>query len=125
MSWLDDMKADALCLAAPGFVLGEGDEIHVKVRSSEGDRLSSVTFEPAFFAIDVAVWRPTGRELGESLPGQIIFRWMATGQKYYHAMYRCYLGNEARDFLVELMNLGSQGACDRSRRHAAVSDGLG
>jgi hypothetical protein len=101
------MKADALKLAAPDFVLLDGDEIHIKVRSGEDEELSSVTFEPGFFAIDVEVWRPTDLTLGS--PGVLVFRQVDTGQHYIKAMFRCYLGNEAQEFLVALMRLGSQG----------------
>ena len=107
MTWLDDMKADALQLSAPDFELLDGDEVHVDVRSCEGVALSSVTFEEAFFAIDVEVWRPTSLPLTDP-GGPLVFEVTDTGRRYITPMYRCYLGNEAQEFLVSLMHLGSQ-----------------
>ena len=109
MGWLDDMKADAIHLAAPDFALLDGDEIHVEVHSSEGAELSSVTFEPAFFAIFVGVWRPVDLDLTERGPGgEIVFRRTDTGQAYIKPASRCYQGTEAGEFLTELMKLGSR-----------------
>jgi hypothetical protein len=103
------MKADALALAAPGFELQGGDEIHIDVRSCEGVALSSVTFEDPFFAIDVEVWRPVDRDLAERGPGgEMVFRWVASGQCYILAVARCYLGDGARTFMLDLMKRGSR-----------------
>lgn len=101
------MKADALALAHPSFELQPGDEIHLDITHRESEEWSSVTFERGFFAIDVNVWRPTARQLGQSLPGQLIFQWTPTGQHYFHAAERRYLNDEAQEFLAELMKRGS------------------
>jgi hypothetical protein len=103
------MNADALALAAPGFRLAPGDEIHLDVRSCDGEWISSVTFEDQFFAIDVQVWRPVTLRLGQAGPdGEIIFRQVATGQCYFTPVARTYLGDEAREFLLDLMKRGSR-----------------
>jgi hypothetical protein len=103
------MKADALAIAAPDFELLPGDEIHIDVRSCDGVALSSVTFEDPFFAIDVAVWRPVGLEPADRGPGGVtVFRWLASGQCYITAAYRCYLGDQAREFMLDLMKRGSR-----------------
>lgn len=99
MSWLDEMKTDALAIADPDFELEPGDEIHVEVRHAEDYTWSSVTFEPGYFAIDVAVWRPTAGRY----PGHVVFK-RPDGQHYYHALYKCYLDDEAQQFFVDLMN---------------------
>ena len=108
MNWLDGMKRDAITLAFPGAILEDGDRIEVKMRYSEDEWLSSATFEPGFFAIDVEVWRPTERRLGDGSPGPLVFKEMTTGQHYEHAMQRVYLGFEAQEFFVELMKRGSR-----------------
>lgn len=108
MSWLEEMKTDALQLAAPGFQLEEHDEIHILVCSSEDTWLSSVTFEPGFFRIAVEVWRPVNLTLQDHGPnGEMVFGWMATGQTYIHVMQECYLDEEAHRFFCALMAAGS------------------
>lgn len=108
MTWADDMKASALALAHPGFRLQDGDEIQLDVRACGDAELSSVTFEPGFCAIDVDVWRPTDRKLGDGSPGDgLVFRWNETGQHYIYAAQRCYLNEEAQEFFTELMRMGS------------------
>lgn len=108
MNWADHLKKDALELAAPGFKLQPDDEIIVTTRFRHDEWLSSVTFEPGFFAIDVTVRRPTDQKLDESLPGQLIFMETATGQHYFNVFHRCYLDYEAQDFFVTLMTKGSE-----------------
>jgi hypothetical protein len=103
------MKADALALAAPGFALAPGDEIHLDVRSCDGVWISSVTFEDQFFAIDVQVWRPVTLRLGQRGPGgEVVFRLTDTGRRYITAVARTYLGDEAREFMLDLMKRGSR-----------------
>lgn len=109
MSWLEDIKADALQLAAPDFWLEPGDEIHVNVRANDGYAYSSYTFEPATFGVHVEVWRPTDHVLTERGPeGQMIFRQTDTGQHYYDVVNRYYAGEEAADFFTALMEMGSE-----------------
>ena len=104
MSWLDDMKADALAIAAPGFALEPGDRIEVSMDASPGGHLSSVTFEPGYLRIGVAVWRPTDTGISDpGWDGPLRFREGATGQVYYHAFYRAYVDQDAPGFFRELM----------------------
>ena len=111
MTWIDDMKADALALAHPGFKLQDGDEIHVDVISRADGRLSSVTFEPGFATVDVDVWRPVDLDLTDRGPnGELVFRWLPTGQCYVKVTERRYINEEIQPFFVALMNRGSQEA---------------
>ncbi len=111
MSWLDDMNADALAIAAPGFELQPGDEIHLKLDYEEDYAYSSVTLETGYFRITVEVWRPTDLDLTDRSPnGEIIFRRIDTGKCYYDVVHECYLSYEAREFFTELMVKGSKRA---------------
>jgi hypothetical protein len=117
MNWLDDMKADALALASPGFALEPGDRIEVSMDASPGGHLSSVTFEPGYLRIAVAVWRPTDTGIGDpGWDGPLRFREIVTGRTYYHAFYRAYVDEEAPQFFLALMQ---QGQLSRESRHAA------
>lgn len=108
-NWLEDMKRDALAIAALDFKLQERDHVVIDCRSCDGEWLSSVTFENPFFAIDVEVWRPTDLELTERGPnGELIFKRLATGENCICAFSRCYLGDDAREFFLTLMILGGE-----------------
>ena len=108
MTWLDDMEADALAIAAPGFKLEPGDRIELDMQSSAGGHLSSVTFEPGYLRIAVAVRRLTDTGIGDpGWDGPLRFRDGATGQTYYRAFYRAYLDQEAPEFFKALMQRGS------------------
>jgi len=112
MSWLDDMKADALLIVAPEFELQPGDEIHLKVDYEEDYAYSSVTLEPGYFRITIDVRRPTDQDLTNRGPnGETVFRRIDTGQCYYKVINKCFLGYEAQDFFTELMAKGSVRAC--------------
>lgn len=109
MNWLDEMNTDALAIAAPDFELKPGDEIHIDMATNPGGWLSSVTFEPGYLRIVVAVWRPTKRGLTDCGPdGELIFGHTSTGKLYYHALHRCYLDTEAPEFFKALMQKGSE-----------------
>ena len=102
------MKADALAIASPGFALEQGDRIELEMHSSAGERLSSVTFEPGYLRIAVAVWRLTDTGIGDpGWDGPLRFREGETGQTYYHAFYRAYLDEDAPEFFSALMQRGS------------------
>lgn len=104
MSWHDEMCKAALAIAAPGLVLAADDEIHMDQDYSEGYAYSSVTFEPAYFTIEVSVWRPTDRTLTQRGPdNELVFYSMVTGKHYYRVFSRTYSGDDAHQFMVTLM----------------------
>jgi hypothetical protein len=108
MTWINDMKTDALALAAPGFELHNGDRIEIEMHASPGGHLSSVTFEPGYVRIMVEVWRPTSTDIGEpGWDGPLRFREGTTGRTWFYAFQRCYLDDEAPEFFAALMERGT------------------